>query len=357
MLAQDFLLGDTSQPVKELQEFLQKFGYLNTVNLGTFDSITVDALHNYQQFNGLPVTGSLDTATAEHMNIPRCGVPDDPSNLPTLNFVANGQRWSKTNLTYSFNSFTADLSQADIQNAFIQAFTLWSQVTPLTFTLINSGTPDILVHFVTGAPGEVPFDGTGNVLARATWNFNSASNVISDSRINFDDSEQWTVNVPPPTNGQDFVEVAAHEIGHCLGLGHTPITTAIMRATFQPGTSQRSLDQDDINGIQSIYGSRTNRGEFYTTDGSGNLSLLKKYTSFRKTWQLIIPGNFGGDGATDLLFYDSTSGEGEFYTTDGSGNLSLLKKYTSFRKTWQLIIPGNFGGDGATDLLFYDPTV
>ena len=98
------------------------------------------------------------------------------------------------------------------------------------------------------------------------------------------------------------------------------------------------------------------QGEFYTTDGSGNIALLKKHTDWRKTWQLIVPGNFGGNGYTDLLFYDPTTGEGEFYTTDGSGNIALLKKHIDWCNTWQLIVPDNLGGNDYTDLLFYDPT-
>ncbi|MBC1198282.1 hypothetical protein H0901_24415, partial [Microcystis aeruginosa BLCCF158] len=75
-----------------------------------------------------------------------------------------------------------------------------------------------------------------------------------------------------------------------------------------------------------------------------------------KTWKLIVPGNFGGNNYTDLLFYDPNTGEGEFYTTDGSGNIAFLKKRTDWRKTWKLIVPGNFGGNDYTDLLFYDTT-
>jgi hypothetical protein len=65
----------------------------------------------------------------------------------------------------------------------------------------------------------------------------------------------------------------------------------------------------------------------------------------------------GGNNYTDLLFYDPTTpttGEGELYTTDGSGKIALLKKHANWRKTWKLIVPGSFGGNDYTDLLFYD---
>jgi hypothetical protein len=280
------------------------------------------------------------------MTIRECGVPDDPLNPPTLNFTNNGVRWNKTSLTYRFGSFTPDISQIDVRTAIRTAFDLWSNVTPLIFTEINTGTPDILLNFVASIPG--------STAARATWN--SVGGIITDSQIIFDDSDIWALAVPIAAASLDLVDFAAHEIGHALGLGHSLIQTAIMRSAFNSGTTQRSLDQDDINGIQSIYGS-INRGEFYTTDGGGNISPLKNHRGWRKTWQLIIPGNFGGDGTTDLLFYDPTIGEGEFYIADGGGNISLLKNHGGWRKTWQLIIPGNFGGGGTTDLLFYDPTV
>ncbi len=111
-------------------------------------------------------------------------------------------------------------------------------------------------------------------------------------------------------------------------------------------------------------------GEIYSTDGQGNLSLLRSFAGLRDSWNLIIPGNFGrspsipgppnvGDGWTDLLFYDRAAGEGEFYTTDGQGNLTFQRAHSGLRSpsqnSWDMIIPGNFGGnDSWTDLLFYD---
>jgi hypothetical protein len=102
-----------------------------------------------------------------------------------------------------------------------------------------------------------------------------------------------------------------------------------------------------------FYDRNAGTGEFYSTDGSGGITLLRAQPNWRNTWDIIVPGNFGGNGRTDLLFYDRETGTGQFYATDGGG-IQLLRTYTNWRTSWDLIVPGDFGGDGHTDLLFYD---
>jgi hypothetical protein len=99
--------------------------------------------------------------------------------------------------------------------------------------------------------------------------------------------------------------------------------------------------------------SASDNAQFYTTNGAGGISPLYGYGDW-SSWFTIVPGNFGGSGATDLLFYDPATGTGGFYATDGRGHLSHLETHTNWNGTWDMIIPGNFGGDGWTDLLFYD---
>jgi hypothetical protein len=226
----------------------------------------------------------------------------------------------------------------------------WQLIVPGNFG--GNGVTDLLFYDPTVGAGEIyTTDGSGNLALLKSYS--------SGWR------KTWKLIVPGDFGGNGVTDLLFYDPTSGEGEFYTTDGSGNL-SLLKKYTSFRKTWQLIVpgnfggNGVTDLlfYDPTVGAGEIYTTDGSGNLALLKSYSSgWRKTWKLIVPGDFGGNGVTDLLFYDPTSGEGEFYTTDGSGNLSLLKKYTSFRKTWQLIVPGNFGGNGVTDLLFYDPTV
>jgi hypothetical protein len=61
----------------------------------------------------------------------------------------------------------------------------------------------------------------------------------------------WTVG----GSGYDIQNSATHEVGHIGGLGHSADPEATMYAKTQAGeTKKRSLDADDVAGIEAIYG-------------------------------------------------------------------------------------------------------
>lgn len=272
--------GASGPAVRDLQIFLEHFGYLR-LNLppdhpyaflesasnppaatpDTFDEATLMALQNYQQFHGLPLSHLLDEATIAQMSLPRCGVPDAPARVGE--FVAQGNKWSKTDLTYGLQEFTSELTPSQIRTAIASAFRLWSQVTPLTFREVTlASNPDIVIRFMTGDHGDgSPFDGVGNVLAHAFFPPPNGGNLAGDTH--FDDAETWSVNLP--ASGIDLATVAAHEFGHALGLSHSQIRGALMAPTYSG--PQRFLSPDDVNGIQSLYGdSGNNRFADIATD-------------------------------------------------------------------------------------------
>jgi hypothetical protein len=195
------------------------------------------------------VTGVLDEATIALMGQPRCGFPDIGE------FTDTGRRWPRTNLTYAFQEFTPDLANNQVIRGIEQAFSLWSAVTTLSFRRIAITTnPDIIIRFAADDHGDgIPFDGSGGVLAHAFFPPvppNPATPIQGDAH--FDEDENWTVTIPPPTGTFDLVTVAAHEFGHSLGLGHTSVAGALMAPTYSG--PHRFLHSDDIQGIQTIYG-------------------------------------------------------------------------------------------------------
>lgn len=56
-------------------------------------------------------------------------------------------------------------------------------------------------------------------------------------------------------NGIDFFTVALHELGHSLGLSHTPVTNAVMFPYYNgyDDKPQPTLDYDDILGMYELY--------------------------------------------------------------------------------------------------------
>lgn len=181
------------------------------------------------------------------MSRPRCGFPD------TADFTLQGSKWTRTALTYGFQNFSTDLTQAQVRTAISQALGVWSAVTPLTFTEIAfAANPDIKISFVSGNHGDGSnFDGPGGVLAHAFYPPPGGGELAGDAH--FDEAETWSVNLPP--SGIDLMTVAAHEFGHALGLAHSTTPGALMFAFY--GGAHRNLEADDVAGIQALYGSRT----------------------------------------------------------------------------------------------------
>lgn len=274
--------GDNYDGLANLKSYFQRFGYIPHAPPSNFSDDFDDALESaiktYQKNFNLNVTGVLDDATLRQIVLPRCGVADIINGTTTMNAGRQNQtasfgkprfhtvahfslfpgmpRWPEgtEELTYAFFPGN-ELSEA-VKSVFAAAFARWAEVTSLRFreTASYFGA-DIRIGFFSGDHGDgEPFDGSLGTLAHAFSPTNG--------RFHLDAAEDWVVSGDVTRSALatavDLESVAVHEIGHLLGLGHSSVEEAVMFPTISSRRKKVVLAEDDITGIQFLYGSNPN---------------------------------------------------------------------------------------------------
>ncbi|KAI3670038.1 hypothetical protein L6452_41625 [Arctium lappa] len=253
--------GSKAQGLHQLKLYLARFGYLNYQNTpdhaniedDKFDDELEAALKSYQKYYHLNVTGTLDGPTVSQMGMPRCGLPDKRTYMhgsksshivPRFSFFPLSPTWppGKSHLTYAFPSNYPNHHVYPVERALKQ----WAVATHyFTFSRTTDFKhANLKISFEKREHGDTNFDGPGHVLAHAF--------APTDGRLHFDLAENWSDGPRPMPMKMDVETVAAHEIGHLLGLEHSKDPNALMWPTVRKGV-KRGLNADDIKGIKTLY--------------------------------------------------------------------------------------------------------
>lgn len=173
----------------------------------------------------------------------------------------NGATWSASNqpLSYWINqNGSADIPMSQLQPLISDSFGAWGEPCCSSYAASYQGTT---TETATQNSGKVVLSweerswptqmGSVNVTIGVTLTQVYSNCQIANAPILFNG-----VGFQFCTSGAgctDMQSIATHEIGHNLGLGHSSQRDATMYASYSGGTGSRSLSQDDIAGVCSLY--------------------------------------------------------------------------------------------------------
>jgi hypothetical protein len=162
--------------------------------------------------------------------------------------------WASSPVGYYLNPTNLDLPDAAVATAVFAGADTWRAQSHASFRFAYAGpsmqTTNTLDHI-----NLVMFRNASSGSAIATTYSWFSGGRIVDADIVFWDGGFLFFTGSTGCSGGFYVEdIAAHEFGHALGLGHSTVPGATMYPSVSScNTSPRILDPDDIAGVEALY--------------------------------------------------------------------------------------------------------
>jgi len=173
---------------------------------------------------------------------------DDP-----LAYVLSGPKWSQPQTPYVINPANLDLPAASVEAAVRAGADAWLQQAS-AFRFVYSGSSSQTTNTNDGV-NLVLFRNasSGSAIATTYW-WSSGGQIIDADIVFWDGGFQFFAGSSGCSGGFYIEDIAAHEFGHALGLGHSASTSATMYPSVSTcNMGNRTLDTDDIAGALALY--------------------------------------------------------------------------------------------------------
>jgi hypothetical protein len=178
-------------------------------------------------------------------------------------------RWPTSCLAYAMNRLgTQSLDPADTRPVIAKAFAAWTDVkcpngtiAKMAFTEIdpvkckkseyNKDGPN--VNVVLFQDNDWKYRGIDGTLAKTSVTYNDDTGEIYDADIEVNAANN-EITIDDSDIEYDLQAILTHEVGHFIGIAHSPRSNAVMYASYSPGSvAQRKLTDDDIAALCTIY--------------------------------------------------------------------------------------------------------
>jgi len=168
-------------------------------------------------------------------------------------FSLSGPSWPQPQVSYLVNATNLDLPGLSAVNAVRSGADAWLQQSN-AFQFVYGGSSSQTTNAFDSI-NLVLFRNASSGSAIATTYWWASGNRIVDADVVFWDGAFTFFAGASGCSGGFYIEdIAAHEFGHALGLGHSASAAATMYPSVSTcNTGNRTLDGDDIAGVRSLY--------------------------------------------------------------------------------------------------------
>lgn len=197
--------------------------------------------------------------------------------------------WPSSCISYAMNKLgTQDLDPDDTRAVIRMTFQAWTDVpcddkggvASMAFqerdpvsckkSEYNKSGPN--VNVVLFQDDDWKYRGIDGTLAKTSVTYNDETGEIYDADIEVNAANNTvTITDDPKKIEYDLQAILTHEVGHFIGIAHSPDPAAVMYASYSPGSiAQRTLTPDDVSAVCTIY--PPNDGRACNTDPRGGFS-------------------------------------------------------------------------------------
>lgn len=179
-------------------------------------------------------------------------------------YVLEGPKWATPVITWSFAGYNYAEDAGDpfshaigsaYQGVIAAALQRWASVSGVQLEQVPDSPDPATSADIRIGWGDFNTAATGTI--GATTYYSSGGAFVPDTVVRLEDPTQVPLTAPSLASlyvgyTTDLYQVALHEIGHALGLGHTTDPNAIMYP--MSGPNNPDLDATDVAGMQALYG-------------------------------------------------------------------------------------------------------
>jgi hypothetical protein len=168
-------------------------------------------------------------------------------------YSISGPSWAQPQMSYVVNAANLDLPGLAATNALRSGADVWLQQSG-AFNFVYGGASSQTANTFDSLNLVVFRNASsGSAIATTYW-WSSGNRIVEADMVFWDGAFTFFAGSTGCSGGFYIEDIAAHEFGHALGLGHSTTRGATMYPSVSScNMGNRSLDADDIAGVRALY--------------------------------------------------------------------------------------------------------